>query len=180
MSCDEIGLLVWESSYAGWCLADSPHMAERYDGSTSDMIRRDRNHPSVAIWELLNETPDGPVFRQAVDFLTKLRSLDPTRLVLLGSGRWDGDWTIDSASNPRSTVWDPVWGVEGPGAPRPAAGEIFGYVEQAGDAHYYPRVPQSPEASARIRDFGRETKPVLLSEYGIGSMFDVIGEWRHF
>jgi hypothetical protein len=129
---------------------------------------------------LLNETPDGPVFRQAVDFLPRLRALDPTRLVLLGSGRWDGDWTIGSASNPGSAVWEPVWGVEGPGAQRPAAGQTFGYLEQAGDAHYYPRVPQSPEADARIRNLGRDTKPVLLSEYGIGSLFDVIGEWRHF
>ena len=100
--CDEIGLLVWESTYAGWCLADSPAMAERFDRSTSAMIRRDRNHPSVAIWELLNETNDGPVFRHAVGFLPALRNLDPTRLVLLSSGRWDGDWTIGSASNPGS------------------------------------------------------------------------------
>jgi len=178
--CDELGLLVWESSFAGWCLADSPAMPERFERSTADMIRRDRNHPSLAIWELLNETPDGPVFRQAVDFLPRLRALDPTRLVLLGSGRWDGDWTIGSASNPGSAVWEPVWGVEGPDARRPATGQTFGYLEQAGDAHYYPRVPQSPEADARIRNLGRDTKPVLLSEYGIGSLFDVIGEWRHF
>src|SRR5206468_8095059 len=75
---------------------------------------------------------------------------------------------------------EPVWGVEGPDAPQAATGQTFGYVEQAGDAHYSPRVPQSPEASARLRDFGRESKPVLLSEYGIGSLFDVIGVWRHF
>ena len=68
-----------ECSFAGWCLADSPKMAERFDRNTSDMIRRDRNHPSVTIWGLLNETRDGPVFRQAVAFLPKLRELDPTR-----------------------------------------------------------------------------------------------------
>ena len=181
--CDEIGLLVWESTFAGWCLADSAHMAERYDRNTSEMVRRDRNHPSAAIWELLNETQDGPVFRHAVDFLPKLRALDPTRLVLLSSGRWDGDWTIGSASNPGGEVWEPVWGGEGPAAARPAevdAPKNRGYVENAGDAHYYPHVPQSPEANARIRNLGRETKPVLLSEYGIGSLFDVVGEWRHF
>jgi hypothetical protein len=71
-------------------------------------------------------------------------------------------------------------GVGGPGAPLPVPQESFGYLEQAGDAHYYPRVPQSPEAGARLRGFGRDTKPVLLSEYGIGSLFDVIGEQRHF
>jgi len=80
--CDELGLMVYEESYAGWCLEDSPQMAERYDRSTSEMIRRDRNHPSVVIWGLLNETNDGPVFRQAVDALPLVRSLDDTRMVL--------------------------------------------------------------------------------------------------
>ena len=58
--CDEIGLLVYEESFAGWCLGDSPQMAERFDDSTLGMVRRDRNHPSIVIWGLLNETGDGP------------------------------------------------------------------------------------------------------------------------
>jgi beta-galactosidase/beta-glucuronidase len=33
---------------------------------------------------------------------------------------------------------------------------------------------------ALFRNLGREGKPVFLSEYGIGSLFDVIREWRHF
>ena len=32
----------------------------------------------------------------------------------------------------------------------------------------------------RIRSFGAGTKPVFLSEYGIGSLFHVIDEWRQF
>jgi hypothetical protein len=86
--CDEIGLMVYEESYASWCLADSPRMAERYDESVLGMVRRDRNHPSVVVWGLLNETPDGPVFRYAVAFLPKLRALDDSRMVLLNSGGW--------------------------------------------------------------------------------------------
>ena len=87
--CDDIGLMVYEESYAGWCLADSPKMAERYDESVLGMVRRDRNHPSLTMWGLLNETPDGPVFRHAVSVLPALRALDDTRLVMLNSGRWD-------------------------------------------------------------------------------------------
>lgn len=86
--CDEIGLLVYEESYASWCLGDSPKMAERYDESILGMVRRDRNHPSVAIWGLLNEANEGPVFRHAVTSLPLVRSLDPTRLVMLNSGSW--------------------------------------------------------------------------------------------
>jgi len=87
--CDEIGLLVYEEPYANWCLENSPKMAERFDRSVGEMIRRDRNHPSIVIWGLLNETPDGPVFRHAVNALKWVRSLDDARMVTLNSGRWD-------------------------------------------------------------------------------------------
>jgi len=85
---DEIGLMVYAESYAAWCLADSPKMTERYNESVFGMIKRDRNHPSVTIWGLLNETGDGRVFRHAVSVLPELRKLDDTRLVLLNSGDW--------------------------------------------------------------------------------------------
>ena len=75
-ACDEIGLMVYEESLAGWCLADSPAMAQRFDRSVAEMVHRDRNHPSVVIWGLLNETPDGPVFRHAVESLQLVRFLD--------------------------------------------------------------------------------------------------------
>ncbi|MBC8871484.1 MAG: glycoside hydrolase family 2 [Planctomycetes bacterium] len=87
--CDEIGLLVYEESFAGWLLGNSPHMTRRYNDSLFGMIRRDRNHPSVVIWGLLNETSDGPVFRHAVELLPELRKIDDSRMVMLNSGRWD-------------------------------------------------------------------------------------------
>lgn len=85
---DEIGLMVFSESYAAWCLADSPHMKERYNESVFGMIKRDRNHPCVTIWGLLNETNDGPVFRHAVSVLPEVRTLDDTRMILLNSGNW--------------------------------------------------------------------------------------------
>ncbi|MBM4032480.1 MAG: glycoside hydrolase family 2, partial [Planctomycetes bacterium] len=87
--CDELGLMVYEEAYASWCMANSPKMPERFDESLLGMVRRDRNHPSVTVWGLLNETPDGPVFRHAVALLPRLRKLDDSRLVMLNSGRWD-------------------------------------------------------------------------------------------
>ena len=87
--CDEIGLMVYEEPYAAWCLRASPKMAERFDESLFGMIRRDRNHPSVCIWGLLNETHDGPAFRHAAAALPRLRELDDTRMAMLNSGRWD-------------------------------------------------------------------------------------------
>jgi hypothetical protein len=182
--CDELGLMVYEECYASWCLADSPHMAERFDRSTLEMVRRDRNHPSVVIWGLLNETPDGPVFRHAVSSLPRLRALDDTRLVLLGSGRWDCQWSIGSVSNPWTSEWQHAWGSEAPDAPAApyswTLGYPGGYFEGAGDAHVYPRVPQTPETNRFLRSLGQGTRPVFLSEYGIGSLLNVVRETRRF
>lgn len=178
--CDEIGLLVYEETMAGWLLEDSPQMAARYDSTVQGMVLRDRNHPCLAIWGMLNETFDGPVFRQAVEALALVRSLDDTRLVLLNSGRFDAQPGIGSVSNPGSTEWEHVWGSEAPGAqpvsknwaPHP------GYIAGAGDAHAYPSVPHLPAVTPFMRTLGRDTKPVFLSEYGIGSLFNAIREYQ--
>lgn len=85
---DEIGLMVYPEAYAAWCLADSPQMKRRYNESVFGMIKRDRNHPSITIWGLLNETNDGPVLRHAMSVLPEVRELDDSRLILLNSGNW--------------------------------------------------------------------------------------------
>ena len=175
--CDELGLLVYEESSAAWLLAPSPDMPAIFDGEITSMVRRDRNHPSVVIWGMLNETYDGPVFRHAVEALARVRDLDASRLVLLSSGRWDARPTIGSASNPGTDTWQHVWGVEAPDAgeleitPTNWAGSRgprdFGrmaYLPTAGDVHLYPFVPHDDETEHLIRTMGTGTKPVYLSE----------------
>jgi hypothetical protein len=181
--CDEIGLMVYEECYAAWCLENSPLITERYERSYNAMIRRDRNHPSVTIWGMINEMTDCPSFRCAVNYLPKLRELDPTRLVLLSSGRWDGQQGIGSVSNPGSCEWQPTWGREAPGAPK--ADSTFtwfpgGYVKDAGDAHFYPSYPLEDRFAQQLRTLGDGMQPVLLSEFGIGSMMNVVEEERGY
>jgi hypothetical protein len=86
---DEIGLMVYDESYAAWCMSASPKLGERWRRATAGMIRRDRNHPCVTFWGLLNETAYGPVFQEAVGALGFVKSLDDTRVVMLNSGRFD-------------------------------------------------------------------------------------------
>lgn len=182
--CDELGLMVQEETMAGWWMSDSPRMAERYDRSMREMIMRDRNHACITIWVMLNETGDGAVFRHAEKALKLVRGLDQARLVLLNSGRWDAQPMIGSISNPGSSVWETQWGAEGsrkklapiPPDKNPQAGGFQG----AGDAHVYPRVPQTADTKAFIRHLGHGLKPVLLSEYGIGSLMNVIDESRKY
>lgn len=177
--CDEIGLFVYEESYAGWLLSDSPKMPERFDRSLAEMVRRDRNHPCIVIWGLLNETEDGPVFRHAVESLRLVRSLDDSRMVLLNSGRWDGQLGIGSLSNPGSARWEHHLGDEQPDG-KPTKSTWGGYFERVGDAHAYPRVPHTKETIRFLRTLGEKTKPVFLSEYGIGSAVDLWRVVRHY
>ena len=41
-------------------------------------------------------------------------------------------------------------------------------------------MPQTAEVNAFLRNLGRDSRPVFLSEYGIGSLMDVIDETRKF
>lgn len=176
--CDEVGLLVYQEPLGAWLLKDSPQMKKRYEISLREMILRDRNHPSVIMWGLLNETGDGPAFREAESALPLVRSLDETRLVLLNSGRFDGYLGIGSVSNPGSSEWEYVWGKEAPGGGHVSM--VFPSGPGSGDFHLYPTVPQTPETNRMMRKLGQDSKPVFLSEYGIGSMMDVIHEARMY
>jgi hypothetical protein len=130
--CDELGLMAYEECFAGWWLGSpTPQMPERFDRAISDMIVRDRNHPSIVMWGLLNETADGPVFRHAVGMLPYVRTLDDTRIVMLNSGLFQfvnsgggltgiSMWSSDAGMEPNVTynntkgpiqalgvIWDP-------------------------------------------------------------------------
>ena len=87
--CDEIGLMVYEESFASAQMNESPNLRARWERSIAELIQRDRNHASVVIWGLLNEIPDNPHFRVAADSLPFVRQFDDTRMVFLNSSRWD-------------------------------------------------------------------------------------------
>lgn len=167
--CDEIGLMVYRETRAAWPMAESPEMRARFDDIVRGVIQRDRNHPSVAVWGLLNETGDGPVFRHAVGMLELIRELDDSRLVMLSSGRWDAQPGIGSVSNPGSREWQHELGDERPGAP-PSESPLEG----VGDIHFYGRVPHPPDVIRFLRNVGRGMRSgIFFSEYGIGSAVDL-------
>jgi len=156
--CDEIGFMIYEESFAGWFLQDSPQMGERFDREIKEVIKRDRNHPCVVMWGLLNENPDGPVFRHATGMLPLVRSLDDTRVVMLNSGRFDGVTDIGSLSNPGSMVWEDI----------------------ISDQHPYKRVPHTAGIISELRTASGGGNPVFISEYGIGSSLDLSKMTRQY
>ena len=99
---DETGILVHQEHFGSWQFEDSPQMFQRWERSIGEVILRDRNHPSVVQWGLLNETPGGPLHDRAADSLPFVRALDPSRVVVLNSG----GSVRGTLSNPGSTTWD--------------------------------------------------------------------------
>ncbi len=185
--CDEIGLMVYEENLAAWWFSKNPPMpaaGERFLEALRQMILRDRNHPSITVWGLLNENISPGIFQTAVASLPLIRELDPQRLVLLSSGRWDCDPSIGSAANPGSAEWNHVWGIEAPGAVGAIDGRDLNpnggaYFSRVGDVHMYLEVPHTENEKRRLRTLGGE-RPVFLSEYGVGSQFNVVSAARNF
>jgi hypothetical protein len=162
--CDEIGLLVLEESGVNWQWEDSPEMPARFDATIRGMIARDRNHPSVVMWGLLNETRDGPIFRHAVDMLPVVHGLDDTRVVLLNSGleqfvpsKQVPRVGFGALCNPRAKAWQ----------------------NTLLDSHPYQRSPHLPEHIAKLRDTA-PGEPVFISEYGVCSAVDLVRQMRHY
>jgi beta-galactosidase len=69
-ACDELGIVVM-NCIAGWqYFANTPAFKEHHYKQCTDLIRRDRNHPCVLLWEVsLNET------RMTKDFMDKMQSI---------------------------------------------------------------------------------------------------------
>lgn len=91
-ACDQLGLLVideftdmWEQSkntddYAQF-------FVDNWERDLTDMLLRDRNHPSVVLWSIGNEIPNWSIAdasRIGKMLTAKVRELDPTRPVTQG------------------------------------------------------------------------------------------------
>ncbi len=195
--CDRLGLMVYQETYASWLLGNNPRAKEMYDASILAEIKRDRNHPSITIWGMLNETIVSDAHNAAIDILPRVRELDDTRLVLFSSGRFDlshganwynpdsvPDTTLGSAANPESSVWENVWGVDGIPFDQitPVDNGVDGYRFYTGDYHNYPAHPHTDKTIRHMRTYAHDTKPTFISEYGVGSLLNVIDhclEYEH-
>jgi beta-galactosidase len=92
-ACDRLGLVVWEEIPVAISVGGTPGFTENALRILREMIRRDRNHPSIAFWGLMNETTEGIPFspgieeQDVVDLAMKLNRLakveDPTRITLV-------------------------------------------------------------------------------------------------
>jgi hypothetical protein len=115
---DELGIMVQQEHFGCWQIGDyggysfpkpannDEILVSRFENSLREIIIRDRNHASIVMWGVLNENSDNAIFRKAVAMLPAMRMLDPSRLFVLNSGRFDKVKDIGSMSNPGSSSWD--------------------------------------------------------------------------
>ncbi|HEV8635574.1 MAG TPA: glycoside hydrolase family 2 TIM barrel-domain containing protein [Chloroflexota bacterium] len=164
--CDELGLMVYQETLAAWGWESSPEMPRRFDLHVREMILRDRNHPSVTIWGLMNETRDPEIVRHAAGMLPLVRGLDPTRMVMFNSGSWHDEDAWYRAE--RAPI--------GPCA-LPYEGE---WSQGFADWHRYVTRPLEDGAIEEFRTRGRPDHKLFLSEYGNGSAIDPIRVARLF
>ncbi len=175
--CDEIGLMIYEEPYSSWLQQNGPRAKELYEYDLFTLIKRDRSHPCIVIWGLLNETVPTEPFNDcciiARNCLGELREIDNTRLVLYSSGRFDGLVGVGSVSNPFSNKWECLWDGEdetSDEAVKPSPKDPGAFWRKVGDKHAYPRLPISKYDIELMRTVGQ--KPFFFSEYGVGSLLD--------
>lgn len=93
-ACDELGLMVWEEP-PGWQYIGDQAWQDLAVRDVQEMIRRDRNRPSVVIWGVrINESPNDPAFYSRTKAAAK--ALDDTRPTSGAMNRYSTkDWLQD-------------------------------------------------------------------------------------
>ena len=148
---DEMGLLLYEEAPIGW-MRESAFMESRCRTEVVEMIRRDRNHPSVVIWGVMNEHRDPTHVRSGLALLAHRE--DPSRVVIDDSGGWTGS---TFAYTPYREEPVPIE-----------------------DLHVYRGFPTDEDALRCFRELGCEDRLTFVSEYGYGGMQDLEQTARGF
>jgi beta-glucuronidase len=110
-AADELGLIVWSEIPVYWRVAfDDPVALEKARRMLAEMILRDRNRASIALWSVGNETPVGDARNAFMRQLAAdVRALDPTRLVtaaLMTARENDGGVPVKTMTDPLAAVLD--------------------------------------------------------------------------
>lgn len=93
---DKMGFIVMDEAFDMWYGAKTANDYARFFNNWSerdikDMVRRDRNHPSVIMWSIGNEIAQASDQNAAKRLIGFVRSLDTTRLVGQAFAQWNYD-----------------------------------------------------------------------------------------
>ena len=116
-ACDELGILAIVSN-PGWQFVGGDLFKQRACQDAREMIRRDRNHPCVVIWEAaLNESNNSTIASELYRIVHEefpgpgcYASGDPIRGNVDGFTGWDVDYVGSSHEPPAKPGWIREWG----------------------------------------------------------------------
>jgi beta-galactosidase len=97
-ACDELGLMVWQET-PGWQYIGDAAWQDLVVQNVQDMIRRDRNHPSIIIWGVrVNESNNVPALYERTTAAAK--ALDDSRptsgsMTPSSEKNWQQEWHED-------------------------------------------------------------------------------------
>ncbi len=196
-ACDRLGVLVIDETYDAWFspkVTNDYHLYfhEWWQRDTAAMVKRDRNHPCVALWSIGNEIfealgdPAGAEWSQRqADYV---RALDPTRAVTsgvmldfiseMGSGEPGGSFKMKP---PPDDPQKDSWGLRTARFVRPLDVTGYNYMAQryAVDQTRFPgRVIAGTETwGHKMFYFWKETErlPHVIGDF-VWTAFDYLGE----
>ena len=92
--CDRLGIMIMDEAFDTWTQTKTAndyglYFAEWGQRDIQDMVRRDRNHPSVVLWSIGNEV-GGSTTATAQNLRNWVRALDTTRPVSWASNKMGG------------------------------------------------------------------------------------------
>jgi beta-glucuronidase len=143
-AADRMGLLVWSEIPDYWAIQfDNPKVLSKAEQQLDEEIGTSRNHASIILWSMANETPNNPVRTHFIETLAeRARGLDPTRLITAALlVRTEGHTKI---------VDDPLG----------KALDVIGTNEYVG---WYEQTPAGADTTNWRVDYD---KPVIMSEFG--------------
>ncbi|MGB7547563.1 MAG: glycoside hydrolase family 2 TIM barrel-domain containing protein, partial [Terracidiphilus sp.] len=146
-AADRMGLLVWSENPVYWALEfDNPKVLAKAEQQLDEEIGTSRNHASIILWSMANETPNTPVRTQFIETLAaRARALDPTRLITAA--------LLVRAEGNTKIVDDPLG----------KALDVIGANEYIG---WYEGHPDTADGTQWQIDF---EKPLIMSEFGAGA-----------
>jgi len=146
-AADRMGLLVWSENPVYWALEfDNPKVLAKAEQQLDEEIGTSRNHASIILWSMANETPNNEARTRFITTLAnRARQFDPTRLITAA--------LLVRAEGHTKIVDDPLG----------KALDVIGVNEYIG---WYEQRPESADVTDWRIDY---QKPLIVSEFGGGA-----------
>jgi beta-glucuronidase len=146
-AADRMGLLVWSENPVYWALEfDNPKVLAKAARQLDEEIATSRNHASIILWSMANETPNNEARTHFITTLAEqARALDPTRLITAA--------LLVRAEGNTKIVDDPLG----------KALDVIGVNEYTG---WYEQRPESADTTNWRIGY---QKPLIVSEFGGGA-----------